>query len=101
MGEMHDRLREARELAGYESASVAADRLGVPKPTYIGHENGHRGFDVDAAIRYANAFKVNLLWLLRGIGDPRDVSIDQQIADLPPEKQQEVLRFLDFVRSAG
>jgi len=39
-----DRLRSARLKAGFETAKEAAEAMGVPASTYIGHENGNRGF---------------------------------------------------------
>lgn len=61
---MAERLREARQKAGYTSASAAAETFGWTIPTYISHENGQRGFDVDTALRYARRFKVAPGWLL-------------------------------------
>lgn len=61
---MPDRLREARIKAGYESAADAARAFGWEIPAYRHHENGTRAFDVEAAKRYARAFRVNPGWLL-------------------------------------
>ena len=48
----------------------AAEALGIREPTYMGHENGFRGFKASAEV-YARKFKVNLEWLLTGRGNPR------------------------------
>lgn len=64
-----DRLREARERAGFASASDAARALGVNYSTYAGHENGSRGLKSDQAELYARKFKVTLDWLLTGRGE--------------------------------
>ncbi len=48
---MHERLAKARKEAGYPSGSAAAAALGVKEPTYLGHENGSRGFKRDSADR--------------------------------------------------
>lgn len=94
------RLREARELAGYSSAREAAENhLRMPYGTYIGHENGHRGFTAKEARNYAKKYKVNLLWLVFGIGDARTVSLDQKISELPEHKQREIARYIEFVES--
>lgn len=61
---MPDRLREARIKAGYESAADACRAFGWEIPAYRHHENGTRTFDVEAAKRYARAFRVNPGWLL-------------------------------------
>jgi hypothetical protein len=54
--------------AGYESATDAAEALGVPYPTYAGHENGSSGFRSDKGLLYARRFKVNFEWLMSGRG---------------------------------
>lgn len=61
-----DRLKQARERAGYSSAKGAAEAMGVPVPTYIQHENGARGFPAARAERYARFFRVAPEWLLYG-----------------------------------
>jgi len=66
----YERLRWARESAGYESGSDAARAMGVGVPTYISHENGHRGFK-RAAWRYAEFFGVSVDWLTKGRGQSR------------------------------
>ncbi len=62
------RLRTAREKAGYEKAIDAVRAFGWPQSTYLGHENGSRGFKDDAAKKYARAFKVSPEWLAFGRG---------------------------------
>src|SRR5215813_10828586 len=64
----HQRLRFAREQAGYGRASDAARAMGVEEPTYLGHENGSRGLS-RAAARYARFFHVSLDWLIEGRGE--------------------------------
>lgn len=64
----NQRLREARKKAGFASAVEAADALGIKRSTYIGHENGHRGFPATRAPAYARKFKVSPEWLLYGTG---------------------------------
>lgn len=68
---MHKRLQWARERAGYDTPTEAARALGVKEPTYLGHENGFRGFK-STADRYARGFRVNLEWLLTGRGSPKN-----------------------------
>jgi hypothetical protein len=60
------RLRHARAAAGHSTAIAAADALGVPRSTYIGHENGHRGFPAKRATQYARGFGTSPEWLLYG-----------------------------------
>lgn len=61
-----DRLRQAREKAGYGSAKLAAEAMGVPLATYIQHENGTRGYPASRADRYGRFFRVAPEWLLYG-----------------------------------
>jgi SOS-response transcriptional repressor LexA len=63
-----ERLREAREGAGYETAKAAADAIGIPVATYTQHENGTRGLPAGKARIYAHAFSVTPEWLLYGRG---------------------------------
>ena len=44
-----ERLRRAREAAGYATAAEGAARSGVKYYTYVQHENGTRGIPVDRA----------------------------------------------------
>ena len=64
----HQRLRFAREQAGFARASDAARAMGIEEPTYLGHENGSRGLS-RAAARYARFFGVSLDWLIDGRGE--------------------------------
>jgi phage repressor protein C with HTH and peptisase S24 domain len=63
----HQRLRLAREQAGFPRASDAARAMAIEEPTYLGHENGSRGLS-RAAARYARFFGVSLDWLIDGRG---------------------------------
>lgn len=64
--EIFERLKEARENRGFTSAKQAADAMGVPYPTYAGHENGSRGIKNQDVIRYAEFFRVPVEWLQFG-----------------------------------
>lgn len=63
-----ERLREARIAAGFESAPAAAEAMGVPGPTYMGHENGSRGFQ-NRIDQYARRFGVEPEWIMWGRGE--------------------------------
>ncbi|NNM75024.1 LexA family transcriptional regulator [Enterovirga aerilata] len=70
--EVHQRLMWARLNVGrYKTASDAARAMGVPIPTYAGHENGSRGLTRATAERYAAFFKVAPEWMVFGRGAPR------------------------------
>ena len=66
--EPHDRLRQAREAAGYDSPIEASRRFGWSEHTYKSHENGIRGIRPAQAHKYAKAFKVSAGWILTGEG---------------------------------
>ena len=70
--ELHERLTAARKNAGYETAADAAAALGVPYPTYAGHENGSSGFRAPTGEIYARRFKVRFEWLMSGRGAMTD-----------------------------
>lgn len=89
------RLKDARELAGYETGSDAARALGVPVGSYNCHENGSRGFKKAAALKYAKAFKVDPSWLLYGLGNPRGPDIVDKIKSLNEDNQRYVLKQID------
>jgi hypothetical protein len=82
------RLKRARIEAGFRTARIAAESLGIAYPTYAGHENGYRAFDSNDAIIYAKRFKVPLEWLLTGKKElpafikPQDGSIQPGILRL-------------------
>lgn len=59
-----DRLKAARENAGFDSAADAARAFGWTESAYRHHENGTRNFGADAAKKYGRAFKVKPGWLL-------------------------------------
>lgn len=68
METMGERLRTARDKAGYASAKAAAEAMGVAVSTYIQHESGTRGYGHRVA-RYAKFFKVPPEWLAFGSED--------------------------------
>jgi SOS-response transcriptional repressor LexA len=63
-----DRLRTAREAAGFDTAKAAADAIGIPVATYTQHENATRGLPAGKARLYAKAFATTPEWLLYGRG---------------------------------
>lgn len=53
-----ERLKQARLAAGWVTAAEAARAYGWPVSTYLGHENGSRGYRLEDAKKYARAFHV-------------------------------------------
>jgi len=80
MSTPNQRLRKAREDAGFVTATDAALALGMPRATYIGHENGHRGFPASRAPQYARKFKVSEEWLLYGKGEQEGAELETRIS---------------------
>ncbi len=64
------RLKSAREAAGFQTAADACDRFGWTRSTYFGHENGSRNVTADKARDYARAFRVSPEWILFGGPQP-------------------------------
>ncbi len=65
----HERLQEARQRAGYETATAAIEKFQWTTQTYFSHENGNRTFRPENAKTYAEAFGVTAGWLLFGNSD--------------------------------
>ena len=82
------RLREARELRGFELARSAQLRFGWSS-AYGHHENGTRG--IGRAYRdYARAFQVNPAWIL-GHSEERDGDPDNEALARIEEKIDRLL----------
>lgn len=97
--DLHDRLMAARKHANFQTARDAAEALGVPYPTYAGHENGSSGFRARSGELYARRFKVNFEWLMSGRGQMVDTSSKQQevislYESLPAPLQESYLEIL-------
>lgn len=101
--ERHERLQEARKLGGYDSPTDAARAFGWTEPTYLGHENGSRGFSYDTAEKYAKAFKIRVEWLMTGKGQPRgEEPKNSPLSDIEtPSSENIKIRELDISASAG
>jgi hypothetical protein len=101
MSDPAERLRIARLRAGFETGNAAAEALGIPVSTYLGHENGSRGITVKQAEVYARKYKVREQWLLYGVGagpgteqGGETAEIVDIIERLPPLRRSEALRIL-------
>ena len=87
------RLRSARESAGFETATAAAKRHGWSPPTYLGHENGTRGITVEAAKKYARAFRKNADWLPFGTDQPPNSGAEKSFDDCSPGFSEDAIPF--------
>ena len=62
------RLRQARQDRGYETAAAAAEAFGWSRNTYASNENGNAPFSYRRAKEYAAAFGVSPEWLYDAAG---------------------------------
>jgi phage repressor protein C with HTH and peptisase S24 domain len=65
-----ERLKQAREEAGFGSAAAFARATGAAEATYRSHENGTRDLTIAAAKRYARGLKRSWEWLMFGDAFP-------------------------------
>lgn len=65
-----ERLKWARERAGFGSPREAAKHFRWNENTYKSREGGLRDYGVDEAKDYSRAFDVSWIWLVSGEGDP-------------------------------
>lgn len=61
-----DRIKAAREAAGYPTIAGAARAFGFHKQNLADHEAGRRGVLPEHAERYGKAFRVDAAWILYG-----------------------------------
>lgn len=74
----NDRLKRARELAGFKSAAAFAAAYDFPESTYRSIENGTRSLTMAAAKQYAPKLGCTWGWLMDGgqFGAPGSEKID-------------------------
>lgn len=94
-----ERLKQARQNAGFDSAAAFADAHDIPEPTYRAHENGTRALTQRAARQYAPILGVTVTWLMFGedqeLSD-EDRQIIREFQALDAEDRQ---RFRGLLRS--
>ena len=97
-----ERLREARETLGLTQADVAG-ALGIPRTSVHSMEAGRRKVSGLELRRLARIYRRSIEWLL-GEEQP-SVSADDALfhatASLSPDEKAQVLRFAQFLASAG
>jgi SOS-response transcriptional repressor LexA len=67
---MNERLRQAREEAGFKTATEAITHFSWRTSTYRAHENGQNPYKAEDALIYAKAYGVSPGWLLTGETKP-------------------------------
>ena len=76
--DMNRRLREAREAAGFVSATDAIEYCKWKGSTYRAHENGQNNYNAEYATRYGKAYGVSASWLLLGEGSKLQTVVKKQ-----------------------
>ena len=97
-----DRLREARETLGLTQADVAG-ALGIPRTSVIAMEAGRRKVSGLELRRLARVYRRSIEWLL-GEDTPAidaDDALFHATATLSADDKAQVLRFAEFLASAG
>lgn len=98
MGEyFNENLKEARKAAGLSQIAVA-EQLGVAKSTYSLYESGKREPDVPKIKKLAEILGVSSDMLL-GISEPHTLAAHFDGEDFTPEEEEEVKKFVAFVKS--
>lgn len=94
MASIGERLKAAREAAGYTTIADAARAHGLHKQNLADHEAERRGIDADQAKRYARAFKVDEAWLMFGGANrkPRPTGLVQIIGRVGADNEGKVMR---------
>lgn len=94
MGDVGDRLREARLRAKFKSAAAAARALGIKPSTYSSHENGQTDPGLEEVRFYARRFKASPGYILTGEGSIGSHSLVPLVGfigaggDIDPEHEQ-------------
>lgn len=76
MSDMADRIRRARIAAGFDTATEAAERLGMKPHAYRHYESGYRTPPTSRLADMARAFRVDMDWLVSGKGGQSDASAE-------------------------
>lgn len=74
---LEERLKRAREEAGFASGAAAAKALGIKPASWNHYENGHTKGWLEDAVRIADRFGVRVEWLLAGRGHMKRASSDR------------------------
>lgn len=100
VSEIAERLKRARELAGYSKAKDAIEAFGFTAASYYQHEGGQRTPLRDTLERYSRAYRVNYSWLLTGEGKPRNEKRTVPVVGLVGAKA-EIYSIDDHEKGAG
>ena len=96
------RLREARETLGLKQDDVAG-ALGIPRTSVVAMEAGRRNVTALELRRLARLYRRSVEWLLGETVTPASVdsALYRATADLSEDDKEQILRFAQFLASAG
>jgi transcriptional regulator with XRE-family HTH domain len=93
------RLNQLRDKLGLTQKELSS-RLGIPRTTYSGYENGSREPDHQTMEKFANYFDVSIDYLLGRTEDPKRVLKEQarQLIDMVDLEltDEEIMEKMDF-----
>ena len=101
MSNIGKRLREARNSVNMHQ-SVAAEKMGMSRPTLSAIETDKRQVTTDELVQFAELYKVEVGELLYEAHDARKNRIaeySKKFAALSEEKQKEIMHFIDDIES--
>ncbi|AHY56883.1 MULTISPECIES: helix-turn-helix domain-containing protein [Bradyrhizobium] len=102
-GQIAERLKEARRLAGLSQGHVARI-LGLHRPSVSEMEAGNRRVSAEELAKLASLYDVSVAWLLREVPDtveaedPRLELAARELSKLKPEDLQRLLKLLAVMR---
>src|SRR5215510_5928309 len=106
MNNIARRIKQARRVR-YDTATKAAEKIGLNPNTYRSIEKGTRAPSRDMIVAIAKAYSVSIEWLLTGQGDPDNAAIpgETRIAftlnlslPLSPEEADILIMLADTMR---
>src|ERR1700694_2324466 len=103
-GQIAERLKEARKLAGLSQGHVARI-LGLHRPSISEIEAGNRRISADELAKLAALYDVSVAWLLREVPDsvdaedPRLELAARELSKLKPDDLQRLLNLLAVMRN--
>ena len=103
-GQIAERLKEARKLAGLSQGHVARI-LGLHRPSVTEMEAGNRRVSADELARLAELYDVSVAWLLgespetMDAQDPRLELAARELSKLKPDDLERLLKLLAAMRS--
>ncbi len=101
MSNIGKKLREARNSMNMHQ-SVAAEKMGMSRPTLSAIETDKRQVTTDELVQFAELYKVEVRELLYEAHDARNNRITEyykKFTALSEEKQKEVMHFIDDIES--